>query len=95
MKIGVNITHAEALAAYTAAGHAFPTIPAGKNTIWHHFTTVDGLPAVILNQRGMTPEATDNEQEVNGCLLAIALEAPTPEAGQQALEGWVQDMLEL
>lgn len=95
MKIGVNITHAEALAAYTAAGHAFPTIPAGKNTIWHHFTTVDGLPAVILNQRGMTPTATDNEQEVNGCSFAVALDAPTPEAGRIALEKWVREMLEI
>ena len=95
MQIIVTLNHNKSLAAYTAAGHSFPKIPQGKNTIWHHFTTPDGQPAVIVNQTCFAPTAHDNEEEVNGCTLAIAQDAPTHAAAQAELERWVLKMLEL
>jgi hypothetical protein len=93
MKIQVNIDHAESLAAYQAAGHGFPTIPAGKNTIWHHFSDAAGRPALIINQRGFSGLPSDDEQPLNGCSLAIALDAPDPATARATLEQWVRQFL--
>lgn len=92
MIIAVTLDHATALAAYTAAGHPYPTIPAGCNTVWHPFTTTEGQPAVVVNQRGFAPEAGDNEEQVNGCLLAVAIDAPDTPATRAALAQWVAEL---
>jgi len=95
MKIGLQIDHAKSLAAYQAAGHSFPCIPEGKNTIWHHFTLSDGRPAIIINQRGFAHCAQDNETPINGCSLAVALDAPDAATARATLQTWACEWLEL
>lgn len=94
LKIGVTCDHAAALAAYTAAGHTYPEIPAGRNTVWHHFVTADGHPAAIINQRGFAPQASDNEEQCNGCTLAVALDAADNPTTRASLDRWITQMLE-
>lgn len=95
MRIGTIIDHDQALAVYTQAGHAYPTIPDSYNTVWHHFETVDGEPAVIINQRGLALTSSDNEEPVNGCTVAIALDPPDAATARSTLERWVREMLEI
>lgn len=95
MKIGVETDHHKSLGAYIAAGHEFPAIPQGANTVWHHFKTVEGLNAVIINQRGFTPLAGDDEQQVNGCAIAVAIDPPDDATARVTLERWVIETLEL
>lgn len=95
MRIAVALDHRQALGAYRAAGGAFPAIPDGANTAWAHFTTADGLPAVIVNQRGFAPTAEDDEEELNGCSLAIALDAPDEATARATIEDWVKGILEV
>ena len=94
MTISAELDHHRALAHFTAAGHAFPAIPPGKNTVWHHFTLPDGSPAVLVNQSGLIPTAADNEEQVNGCSLIVALDAPSEDAARAALEAALADLLE-
>jgi hypothetical protein len=95
MQLGTIIDHKQSLAAYTAAGFAFPSIPSGKNTIWHHFETAEGDHAVIINQRGQAPIASDDEQEVNGCSLLVAIDPPDAVTARATLERAVRELLEL
>lgn len=74
IKIGIILDHKEALAIYTASGHDYPTIPDGCNTLEKSFRTPDGKHALLVNQRGFSPIASDNEEEVNGCLVFICTE---------------------
>lgn len=95
-KINVNLDHAAAAAEYAAAtGEDWPRIPPGKNTVWRHFVTRSGQHAIIINQRGFAPEATDNEQQVNGCSIAVLLDDVPAAAARAALEEWVKEILEL
>jgi hypothetical protein len=93
LKIGINLDHAESLAAYQAAGHGYPAIPTGKNSVWYHFTTTDGRCAVILNQTGFAPQASDNEEQINGCMLAVMLDSVPDPIARQSLEDWIRTEL--
>lgn len=93
MRIAVELDHHKALAAYLAAGQPFPEIPEGKNTVWHHFVLDSGECAMIVNQRGFAAAAADNEEQVNGCLLAVAIDAADDSEAIDGLESWIQEML--
>lgn len=95
MKIGTIIDHQTALSAYTAAGHGYPTIPAGKNTVWHHFRDTDGNYCIIINQRGFQPTVTDDEQQLNGCSLFVAIDPSDAPVARATLEAHVREMLGL
>ena len=95
-EIRITLDHVAAAEEYTAAtGEEWPRIPKGKNTVWKHFTTRAGKHAVIVNQRGFEPAAEDNEQQVNGCSLAVLLDDVPAAAARAALEEWVKEILEL
>ena len=94
MQIGIIIDHKEALSVYQAAGHSYPTIPANSNTYHAHFTTADGNPALIVNQRGFAPTASDNEEQVNGCSVAIAIDPPDPDTARATLNQWLHQILQ-
>lgn len=96
MKIGVEIEHRKAIAIYREAlgnPRAYPLIPEGCNTYWAPFQTLDGLPAVIINQRGIARQETDGDEELSGCSVAIALDAPNLATGRATLDAWVREML--
>lgn len=95
VKIVALQSHREAVRIFEEAGHAYPTIPAGANTVWHHFMTRHGHHAVIVNQKGFVPVAEDDEQPVNGCLLLMAFKPIDDQTAREALEKFVRDMLEL
>ena len=93
MKIAVIIHHAEAARILTDAGVPVPRIPAGCNTISQHFTTAEGQPALVINQTGFAATQADNEEECNGCSVAIVLD-PVPQSEVvAALEQWLQTIL--
>ena len=89
------LDHHQSLAPFTEAGHPYPSIPSGKNSIWHHFVTVDGYHAVIINQSGFMPRASDNEEQPNGCTLIVALNPPDAAAARATLEAQVRELLKL
>lgn len=93
MQIGTITDHATALAAYQEAGHEFPTIPAGKNTIWHHFIDANGSHCVIINQSGHSPTASDDEHAVNGCTLLVAIDPPDPQTARTNLDAATRTLL--
>jgi hypothetical protein len=93
MKIGVTITHAEAARILTDAGVPVPRIPAGFNTISQHFTTAEGQPALVINQTGFAPTQADNEEECNGCTVAIVIDAAPQAEAVAALEQWLKTIL--
>jgi hypothetical protein len=93
MKIAVTIHHAEAARILTDAGVPVPRIPTGCNTISHHFTTADGLAAVVINQTSFAPTQADNEEECNGCSVAIVLDPVPQSEAVAALEQWLQTIL--
>ena len=88
INIGFVLDHDQALEIFQAAGHTYPSIPEGLNTVCRFFITEDGLPALIVNQRGFAPIQSDNEEPVNGCSMAIALDAPSIESGRATLFAW-------
>lgn len=92
MKIAALLQHRQVLAFLAEHGLEAPAIPPGCNTIWKSLTLPDGRHAVILNQSGFTPTAEDNEEEVNGLILFIADEPPTPAIRDQ-LHRWVDEQL--
>jgi len=94
MKIGLITDHDQALAAYKAAGHDWPEIPEGCNTVWYHFQTAEGNQAIIINQRGFKRNQADNEEPVNGCSVAVAIDAPDAATARATLEKWVKEFLE-
>ncbi len=87
--------HREAVRIFAEAGHGYPTIPAGINTVCHHFITRDGHRAVIVNQKEVIPVAEDNEEPVNGCLLLIALDSVDDQTAREALDKVIRDLLEM
>jgi hypothetical protein len=94
MKIAVAFAHTDAVRILSEAGQPIPRIPAGCNTISQHFTTADGQPALVINQTGFAPTQADNEEECNGCMIAIALDADlTPETAAAGLEQWFKDFV--
>lgn len=96
MRIGAIIDHHKAIAIYREAKgdpRAYPRIPDGCNTYWEHFATVDGDPAVIINQRGMARRPEDGDEELSGCSVAIALDATDRQAAHAALETWISGLL--
>jgi hypothetical protein len=95
VKIVALQSHHEAVRIFAEAGHGYPTIPAGINTVLHHFITRDGHHAVIVNQKEFVPVAEDNEQPVNGCLLLIALEPVDDQTAREALDKVIRDLLEM
>lgn len=95
VRIGVVMEHKKALAIYTDAGNPYPYLPEGKDTLIVPFVTTDGQHAVIVNQGGFTPEAADNEDEVNGCLVAVVLDDVPEAVAKNALEKWISEMMEL
>jgi hypothetical protein len=95
IKIGVCLKHDDALKCYQDTGAGYPTIPPGKNTVWHHFKTMEGKHAVIINQRGFKRFVADNEEEVNGCTVAIVLDDVPETKARAMLEKWVTEQLEI
>lgn len=89
MKIAALINHRQVLALLTENSLAAPTIPAGCNTYYQPVTLADGRHAVVINQRGFTPTAADNEEECNGLSIFILDEPPTDQ-GRIALLRWVE-----
>ena len=93
MQIAVITHHAEAAHILQDAGVPVPRIPAGCNTISQHFRTAAGQPALVINQTGFTPTQADNEEECNGCTIAIVLDAVSAAKAHAALDQWLQSML--
>jgi len=93
MRVLAALNHADALAILRDAGVSAPAIPPGKNTVWKHFRTNDGHPAVAVNQTGFARELEDNEEEVNGLCVFIA---PDNDPGaSDALEAHIMEQLGL
>ena len=92
MKLAALLIHRQVLAFLTENGLEPPAIPPGCNSIWRDITLADGRHAVVLNQTGFSPEATDNEEECNGLSLFILDEEPTPE-GKAGLLNWMEEQL--
>lgn len=93
MKIAVTIHHAEAARILTDAGVPVPRIPKGCNTISQHFVTAEGQPALVINQTGFAATQADNEEECNGCTVAIVLDPVTESEAVATLEQWLQTIL--
>lgn len=93
MKIAVTLHHNEAVSILRDAGAAVPRIPTGCNTISQHFTTAEGLPALVVNQTGFAPTQADNEEECNGCSVAIVLDPVPQSEAVAALEQWLQTII--
>lgn len=94
IRIGTIINSTEALDMYRdAVGDPLawpPPIPDGCNTFWSRFTTADGRPAIIIQQRGF--KRRRGEGEVNGFSVVIALDMDG-EAAFRALDEFVAAML--
>lgn len=69
--VRVVMDHATACDLIRSAGREPPKIPAGCNTVTMLLRLADGLPALAINQTGWVPRASDDEQEVNGCMLIV------------------------
>lgn len=89
------LDHKQALKIYRDTGAGYPAIPPGANTIWHHFKIEAGNHCVIINQRGFAPAAIDNEEQVNGCAVAMVLDDVPDDVAREALEKWVTEQLEI
>lgn len=96
IKIVICLEHAPALKLYQVnTGREYPAVPSGQNTLIAHFK-VEGRCAVLINQRGFDPQVADNEQEVNGCCVAIVAEDDiSDDDARVALDRWVRGMLEV
>ena len=92
MKIAALTQHRQVLAFLTENNLTAPVIPAGCNTFYQPLTLTDGRHAVVINQRGFSPTAADNEEECNGLTLFILDESPT-EQGRTALLRWVENFI--
>lgn len=77
MKIAALLDHRQVLSFLSDNNLEAPAIPKGCNTIWQPIVLPDGHHAMVVNQRGFSPTAQDNEEEVNGLTLFIAVEPPT------------------
>jgi hypothetical protein len=92
MKIAALLHHRQCLAFLSENNLEAPTIPSGCNTIWRDLVLADDRHAVIVNQTGFKPMASDNEEQVNGLSLYIADEPPSPSA-RRKLHEWIEAML--
>lgn len=92
MKIAALLLHRQVLAFLAENGLEAPAIPLDCNSIWRDLTLADGRHAVVLNQKGFTPAASDNEEECNGLSLFILDEPPTAE-GKRDLLQWMEEQL--
>lgn len=95
IKIVAILNHHVAVRTFKEAGYDYPTIPTGKNTIWHHFVTRYGHHAVILNETGHVPTAEDNEEPVNGCIIFFADNPIDSQTARDSLEKFIRDMIEI
>jgi len=94
--IGVHLTHADALGAICAAGVEPGQIPAGCNTLLQPLTLQNGAHALGICQRGFSPRASDNEEQVNGWTLLVLLDPAWSATDAQAvLASVARSMLEL
>ena len=91
MKVGIELDHEKALRILTDAGGSLPSVPPGCNTALTAFATVDGLPAVAVNQSGFAPHRSDNEEQVNGLSVFVAIEG----GDQETLMNYVRGELRL
>lgn len=89
IKIGVILDHRQCLEILADNSLEAPKIPVGCNTVRKSFALADGRHAVIVNQKGFSPNASDNEEQINGLSLFIAIEPPTPSIERQ-LHDWVE-----
>lgn len=92
MKITALLNHRQCLAFLSGNNLDYPTIPSGCNTIWRDLVLADDRHAVIVNQTGFRPMASDNEEQVNGLSLYIADEPPSPRV-RRKLQEWIEAML--
>lgn len=76
--VRVIVDHATCADILSAAGLGAPAIPAGGNTVQLAFRDAAGRAGLAVNQRGFTPEAGDDEREVNGLLVYLLQELPAP-----------------
>jgi len=74
VQLRLHSSHSDADRILAAAGWRVPTIPEGCKSSSFYFETHEGFHALAVNQRGFTPEASDNEQEVNGCAVIECLD---------------------
>lgn len=77
-----------------AAGQPPLQIPPGCNTVHCLFQTAEGKRALMVNQGGFAPQASDNEEPVNGYQCAI-IEAPemSDDEAAEVLNQWLETQL--
>lgn len=78
--IRAHLTHAEVLAILRDHGRELPAIPPDCNTVSTELTLRTGARALVCSQRGFTPEARDDEREVNGAMLLVLADPAWSEA---------------
>jgi hypothetical protein len=66
-------------------------VPPGSKAVWHHFQTVGGQYAMIINQTAFIRIDDDYEEEVNGCTLVIALDPSDSAIARTMLERWARE----
>lgn len=88
MQIATITGHRQCLAFLAKNNIDAPTIPFGCNTVLKSFIIADGRHAVAVNQTGFTPIASDNEEQINGLVIFIADEKPTPSI-ERRLRDWI------
>lgn len=86
--VRVILDHATACDIVITAGHATPIIASGYNTATLQFRLTDGTPAMCINQSGWARRASDDEGDVNGCLVLMIRDgmALTDEEAAQLFE---------
>lgn len=92
MKVGLEIDQNKALRILRDAGIPEPPrIPPNCNTVLVPFETIDGLPAVAINQTKFVPTQDDNEEQVNGLTVAVAIKG----GNEESLMDWARRELGL
>jgi hypothetical protein len=62
------------------SGAALPALPAGKNTVWAHFRTIEGRRAAVIVQAWIEETETDFGREVNGASVIVCLDDQGPDS---------------
>jgi hypothetical protein len=78
-----------------AQGMDPPEIPAGSNTVSQGFWDAEGRAVLYCAQRGFSPQASDNEHQVNGALCLILQTLPAPRRAHMILERFRATMASL